>query len=153
MSQFKTKIQRRYVYHGAGYAVVLHHVPMIQVANEWVLNTNPAVIDRIIFQSIPHHAARLTGDQIRFVRDYVGLTLKSFAERFGVSHAAVKKWENGGDKPTNMSWATEKDIRLFVLSHGEADAREFRACYEELIAVPATEPLPVHIDLDRMAVA
>lgn len=153
MTEFKTRVQAKFVYHGAGYPVVLHQVPMIQVEKEWVLNVNPAVIDRILFQEIPHHPARLTGNQVRFVRDYVGLTLQAFAERFGVSHAAVKKWENTGENPTSMSWSTEKDIRLFVLSHGGVDPRDFQTCYQELITAPMVKPAPIHIDLERMAVA
>lgn len=153
MTDYKSKVQRKYVYHGAGFEVVLHDVPMISIGNEWVLNINPAIIDRLLFAEIPHHPSRLTGKQVHFVRDYAGKTLKAFAERFGVSHAAVKKWENAGDDPTNMSWSTEKDIRLFALAHGDADAQDFRACYEELIAEPKAKSKPVHIDLESMAVA
>ena len=151
--EYKTRVQQKFVYHGAGYAVVLHNVPMIQVGREWVLNVNPVLVDRLIFQEIPYQPSRLTGNQVRFVRDFTGLTLKAFAGRFGVSHAAVKKWENTGDAPTNMSWSTEKDIRLFVLAYGDADAETFRACYEDLVVEPSGKPSPVHIDMDSMAVA
>lgn len=153
MTDYKTKVQSKFTYHGAGYEVVLHHVPLIKIGGDWVVNLNLGIIDRLVFEDIPRQPSRLTGSQVRFVRDFAGMTLTAFAERFGVSHAAVKKWENAGDGPTNMAWSTEKDIRLFVLSHGDVDARDFRACYEELIAEPAAKPAPIHIDVESMAVA
>ena len=153
MPDYKTKIQNKFTYHGAGYEVVLHHVPMIKIGSEWVLNLNLRLIDRLVFEAIPRQPWRLTGDQVRFVRDYADLTLKAFADRFGVSHAAVKKWENTGDGPTNMSWSTEKDIRLFALMHDGADAIDFQACYEALITEPTAKPAAIHIDVESMAVA
>lgn len=153
MSEYKTKIQEEYTYHGAGYEVILHHVPMIKIGDEWVFNINMSIIDQLVFESIPHTPSRLTGNQLRFIRVYAGMTLKAFADRFGVSHPAVKKWENAGDAPTNMAWSTEKDIRLFVLSEGNASAGEFMQCYTDLIAEPTAKPAPIHIDVDTMAVA
>lgn len=153
MSDYKTKIQNKYTYHGAGYEVILHHVPMIKIGIEWVLNLNPSIIDRLLVEAIPRQSSRLTGNQVRFIRDYTDMTLKAFADRFGVSHAAVKKWENTGDGPTNMSWSTEKDIRLFVLTHAGADAIDFQACYEALIAEPTARPAAIHIDVESMALA
>jgi hypothetical protein len=153
MSDYKTKIQNKFTYHGAGYEVILHHVPMIKIGNEWVLNLNPRIIDRLLVEEIPRQSSRLTGNQVRFIRDFTEMTLKAFADRFGVSHAAVKKWENTGDGPTNMAWSTEKDIRLFVLAHAGADAIDFQACYEALIAEPRARPTAVHIDVESMALA
>ena len=56
MSGYKTRIQSRFAYHGAGYEIILHHVPMIKIGNEWVLNVNPGIIDRLVFEAIPSPA-------------------------------------------------------------------------------------------------
>ncbi len=153
MADYETKIRKKFVYHGAGYPVVLHHVPMIKLGREWALNINPSIIERLIFEDLPHQPSRLTGYQVRFIRAYTDMTLKAFAERFGVSHPAVKKWENAEDGPTNMSWSTEKDIRLFVLEHSKAGARDFQACYNELVTEATAPPAPIHIDVESMAIA
>ena len=153
MSEYKTRNQEKFSYYGAGYEVILHHVPMIRVGREWVLNVNPSIIDRMIFREIPHQPSRLTGNQVRFIRAYTGMTLKAFAERFGVSHPAVKKWENAADGPTNMSWSTEKDIRLFVLMQTNAKAQEFQACYTKLVHEATGTPTPIHIDVETLVAA
>lgn len=148
MSEFKSKVQSKFAYYGAGYEVIFHHVPMIKIGREWVLDVGLSVLDRLVFEALPHHPSRLTGNQVRFVRDYTELTLKAFAERFGVSHAAVKKWENAGDGPTNMAWSTEKDIRLFVLMQSEPEANEFQQCYLDLVVEPSLEPVSMHLDIE-----
>ena len=153
MSEYRSKIQDEYLYHGAGYEVVLHHVPMLEVGNEWVFNINMNIIDGLILDELPHQPWPLTGNQLRFIRDFADMTYQAFATRFGVSHPAVKKWENAGDGPTNMSWSTEKDIRLFVLMQTNTDTTAFQKCYTELIDIPDGKPEPIHIDVETMAVS
>lgn len=153
MSEYETKVQETYVYHGAGYEVNLHHVPMLKVGGEWVFNINMSIIDRMVFEDIPLYPWRLTGYQLRFIRAYVDMTFKAFADRFGVSHPAVKKWENAGDGPTNMSWSTEKDIRLFVLLKSKPSPAEFLKCYTDLITEATASPSPIHIDVEKMVIA
>ena len=153
MADLDKKVQEEFKYHGAGYPVVLHHVPMIEIGGEWAVNMNMMIIDRLIFATLPKQKFRLTGNQIRFIRAVSDMTLQAFADRFGVSHPAVKKWENAGNGPTNMSWSTEKDIRLFVLSQSKADPAEFQQCYNALIDEADGEPAPIHVDLEAMAVA
>ena len=101
---------------------------------------------------LSHQDSHLTGKQVRFIRDYADMTLQAFADRFGVSHPAVKKWENAGDDPTNMAWSTEKDIRLFVLMQSKASASDFQQCYTDLIDEPTADPTPIHIDVESMVV-
>jgi DNA-binding transcriptional regulator YiaG len=153
MAEYRTKIQDDFIYHGAGYPVTLHHVPMIEVGNEWVFNINMSIIDRLVFEELPHLESPLTGYQVRFIRDYMDMTLKAFADRFGISHPAVKKWENAGDGPTNMSWSTEKDIRLFVLLQSKPDPAVFQKNYEDLVTEAKGSPSPIHIDVEKMVIA
>ena len=85
MSEYKTKTEDEFAYHGAGYEVILHYVPMIEVGDEWFFNINLSIIDRMIFEDLPEQEFPLTGYQLRFIRDYVDMTFKAFADRFGVS--------------------------------------------------------------------
>lgn len=40
---------------------------------------------------------RLTGNQIRHIREVIGETQAQFARRFGVSQPSVYRWESKGD--------------------------------------------------------
>jgi DNA-binding transcriptional regulator YiaG len=41
---------------------------------------------------------RLTTEELHFIRSYLELSTHSFAKFFGVTHAAVLKWESGAAK-------------------------------------------------------
>ena len=150
MGDYKREIRDTFTYHGAGFAVVLRRLPMLLLGTEWVFDIKPSAIDRRIFERLPHQASRLTGYQVRFIRIYADMTLKAFAHRFGVSHPAVLKWERAGDSMTNMSWSTEKDIRLFVLSQSESSAQEFQAFYEALTTEANEAVTPLEIDIEEL---
>lgn len=69
----------------------------------------------LFFKRIPTQETRLTGAQIRFVREFLGMSLRCFASKVvHQSHMAVSKWEKFGNEPTNMDAATEVVLRLYV---------------------------------------
>ena len=68
-----------------------------------------------VLRFLIHSQDHLTGKHINFIRNKLSMTLKDFGAQFGVSHAAVKKWETYGDDPTNMGISTERDLKLFAL--------------------------------------
>lgn len=55
--------------------------------------------------------AKLTKEEIRFLRTYLGLSGVELAERMGVSPSTVSRWENGS-KP--MGLTSERLLRLLV---------------------------------------
>ena len=109
------RIQKRFVYEGFGFPVLLLNAPMVKVRGVWTPDLNYNELAQGILETMAVHPARLSGSEIRFVRLYFEKTLKKFAERFGVTHPAVKKWEQTKLKPAKMGWSTEKDVRLFIL--------------------------------------
>lgn len=119
---------------GFGFPVRLRDVPMVHIRGVWTPNVDHNVLAHEVLRALCLKPARLTGNEVRFIRLHHGLTLAQFAERFGVSHPAVIKWERAGDKSTNMQWSTEKDLRLwlFLELEGKRNAREFVAVYRSL---------------------
>jgi len=92
--------------------------------------------------------ARLTGDEIRFIRISLSMTLVEFALRFAVSHPAVMKWQRAGRTATAMAWATEKDVRLEVLRRVRVRPTAFVDAYRELaISKPRQRRAPIVLDL------
>jgi transcriptional regulator with XRE-family HTH domain len=75
------------------------------------------------------------------------MTLQQFAHRFGVTHPAVIQWEQAARRPTRMTWAVEKDIRLQILkSHLAVPAARFAAAYQALSEVRAAKAVRVSIE-------
>jgi hypothetical protein len=83
------------------------------------------MIDNIIYEALTNKSARFTGNELRFVRLHSKLTLKAFGEKFDVSHAGVKNWEDAGDNLTRMKWACEIAIRIFMMNEIQTKPMKF----------------------------
>lgn len=126
------EVRKEHRYEGLGFPVIIKDAAMVKIRGQWVLDIDFNHLEEILFRLMSDKPVRLSGNEIRFIRHHARMTLEQFSERFGVKHQAVMKWEKFGSQSTNMNWATEKDIRLFVLAHSGASAREFKATYTEL---------------------
>ena len=125
------RLQKEYVDHGFGFPIRLRNVPMVKVRGTWTPDLNYEELADAVLKALCFKPVRLVGDEIRFIRLKAEMTLQGFAERFGVTHPSVIKWEKQADEPTKMSWSTEKDIRLFGLLLTE-DENQFLQLYGTL---------------------
>ncbi|MBI4600576.1 MAG: hypothetical protein HY721_01310 [Planctomycetes bacterium] len=146
------KVQDQFPYEGFGFRLVLLHVPMVHVRGHWTPEVDFNALSRRVLEALAEKPSRLTGAEVRFIRQSMRMTLEGFARRFGVTHPAVLKWEGTRDEPTAMSWAIEKDIRLEVLRSLEGTKpADFVAAYGELSTAPAARPARLRLDLKRPA--
>lgn len=146
----KKKIQKIYQDYGFGFPVTLLNVPLMQVRGEWVPSVNQKELQSLVIQALVVKPARLTGNEVRFIRQFSQMTLEQFAERFDVTHPAVLKWEKTKNSTTGMAWTTEKDIRLFALNALNPRAQQFMAAYDRLVEVAEEKVSPIKIDLEKM---
>ena len=139
------KIQKKYVDEGLGFPVHLIDVPMVKIQNEWTLDIDYNRFEIAVLLALVHKEGRLMGNELRFIRQHFKLTLEKFGTRFAVSHPAVKKWEAKGNHSTEMMWATEKDIRLFILDQLHQKATIILKVYKklEIEAPPSSTPIKV----------
>ena len=133
------EIRKEYRYKGLGFPVIIRDAAMVKIRGRWVLDIGLNRLGDILFKMMSDKPVRLSGDEIRFIRHHARMTLEKFAERFGVRHTAVMKWEKSGPDSTNMNWATEKDIRLFVLSEAGVPSKEFKQTYAGLRDTPTSQ--------------
>lgn len=146
-----TKIEKRFVYDGFGFDVVIRNVPMVKVRGTWTPKLDYNKLARDVVLALAHKPARLTGAEIRFIRLHFEMTLESFGKRFAVSHPAVMKWEATDDRAPALKWPVEKDIRLFVLDQLRVKASDFKTAYERLCAEAKASTKPVEMDLAAAA--
>ena len=147
----ETKIQKEYIDNGFGFAVRLRNVPMIKVRGVWTPNIDYNLLTRTVLYALAYKPSRLTGNEIRFIRNHFEMTLQSFSKRFCVTHVAVLKWEKSKDHPTLMNWTTEKDIRLFILSKLSKSSSELAKLYLVLEELPKEKATTVNVDLQDAA--
>lgn len=128
----REKIKKTFIDRGFGFAVKLLNVPMIEIRGIWTPNIDYNLLAEGVLRALCEREGRLTGNEVRFIRLHYEMTLQEFAKRFSVSHAAVIKWEKMKNRPTAMNWASEKDLRLFLLSKLSKKARDLTNLYQKL---------------------
>ncbi len=142
------------VIHGLGFPVEVIGVRKRTIRGEEVLDIPWNALAGRAFAALPSRPHRLTGSQVRFVRQHLGKTLEEFGKLFGKTHVAVLKWESSGDSATKMDWPTEKDIRLHAQAEACTRATDFRKLYKSLQSIPCEEPALLRIDCrDGLAAA
>ena len=145
----QTRIQKEFVDLGFGFPVRLRQVPMIRVRGVWTPQVNYEQLAQATLKALCFKPARLTGNEVRFIRLQLRLTLEEFATRFGVTHPSVIKWEKQGDEPTKMQWCTEKDIRLSLLLHTDGE-EQFVDLYKKLESVQSARKWTSSIDVNTL---
>ncbi len=145
------EIRKEYRYEGFGFPVIIKDVAMVKIRGQWVLDIDLNCLEENLFTMMPKKPVRLSGNEIRFIRHHARMTLEKFAERFGVRHTAVMKWEKSGPESTNMNWATERDIRLFVLLENDVPGREFKQTYTDLRDAPSSQRRLHRLDFKELA--
>lgn len=135
------------VYNGFGFPITLIDAPIRKILGEEVLDIDMnklqiAVLKMLIFKITP-----LTGEQLRFIRKFFGMSTTEFAKKFGVTHPTILKWEKNQNA---INPATDFYIRLCVLQHiQEGDLK--RLCKEitaELLAAHKTDKESI-IEIDQ----
>lgn len=126
------KIQKTFIYEGFGFPIQLIDVPMLKTRGEWTPDINYNLLQEAIVRALAVKPFCLTGNEIKFIRKYFKLTLKAFANEFGVTHPAVMDWEKTGDNQVKINPATEKCIRLFISDTLVARDKLFREIYHQI---------------------
>jgi DNA-binding XRE family transcriptional regulator len=151
----KQKIEKRFVYEGLGFPIVLKNVPMIEIRGVWTLNIDLNLLQKITLLALAHHPSDLTGNQIRFIRHWLNLTQFEFGKLFGVTHPAVVKWEKTEDKSSKMNLTTQRDLRLWLLDQLLTKDDDFRRAFKIVHMTAyshAATPLEFDVPTDLVAI-
>ena len=151
----KTKVETRFEYGGLGFPVILQNVPMIEVRGIWTPNIDYNLLQKVVLCALANSPSALTGNHIRFIRSWFGLTQAEFGNLFGVTHTAIVKWEKSKDHSAKIMLSTEREIRLHILDQLLKRAEDFRTAYRiihELHFQGVSEPVEVNSLKDLVAI-
>jgi DNA-binding transcriptional regulator YiaG len=115
-------------YEGFGFPIELIDVPMKQMMGEWVININLNALQLEVLKLIIHQPTPLQASELRFIRKYFEMTTTAFGKVFGVSHAAVLKWESG----LLPAPAMDVYLRMYVMDRLNAKNADFGKLFHEV---------------------
>lgn len=141
-----------FVYEGFGFPVLLENVPMRKRLGEWTFDIDLELLEKAILLTLIEKQTPLSGNQIRFIRNFLNMSSYEFADILGVTHAAVLHWEKGDKK---MNTGNQIVLRLYVLNRLKVTDKEFRKVYQMLnpksISKSHVEKSPLEIDIEKIA--
>lgn len=128
----KHRIQKEFEYKGFGFPIILMNVPMIEVMGVWTPHINYNKLQKILLLALAHKSIPFTGNELRYIRKYFELSMEAFGKMFGITHAAVSKWESRGNQLVNTDINTERCLRLFIMDNLDVKDEDFRRIYKEV---------------------
>jgi len=147
------RIERKRTDHSIGFPVVIRHAPKVvyEERDMEALDVAPGELTERVVRKLAAVPFPWTGNQVRAVRLWFDDPLRDLADRLGVSHVAVKNWQDAADAPTNMAKGTEYMLRMDaarkLLENEVIDEREFVELSARAAAFdPDREPEPLEID-------
>lgn len=138
-----------FTYEDLGFPIVLINCPMKKIFREWMLDINIAQLQINVLHSLVHKRSPLSKAELRFIRKYFEMTTTEFGKVFGVTHAAVLKWESG---QTQLNPATEIYIRLFVLDCLSSKNEDFGKLYHEISIADLVKKRRDKIDFEPLKI-
>lgn len=124
---------KNYVYEGLGFPIELNNVEMIYIENDWHPTIDVQKISDNVVKKLAIQEARLTGNQVKFIRAYFSMPLREFGEKVvHESHMAVKKWEQKGDDCTNMNANTEHELRLYIIEELHSRSHDSKSKFYDI---------------------
>lgn len=117
-----------FIYTGLGFPIELIDVPLRKILGEWVLDINLNILQLEVLKMLIHKPTPLQAGELRFIRKYFEMTTTSFGEVFGVSHAAVIKWESGQLPAPPM----DVYIRMYTMDRLNAKNADFGKLFHEV---------------------
>lgn len=151
-----TRAPRNYRYVESGLSnVLLQGVDVVdcpKCGSSEVIIPRMAKIHRAIAQALANSPARLTGEQLRFLRKHLGLSGDELGRYLHTDRTKISKWENEGDR---IGPATDRLIRLLVASLDSEMRPGVSAVAAHLpqISDKPGDLLELHVDVATLATA
>lgn len=117
-----------FIYRDLGFPIQLIDVPMRKIMGEWFLDINLNILQLEVLKILIYKLTPLQAGELRFIRKYFEMTTTGFGKVFGVSHAAVIKWENGQLPAPPM----DVYIRMYVMDRLNAKNADFGKLFHEV---------------------
>lgn len=127
----KAKIAKKFEYEGFGFPIMLLNVPLVNIRGIDVPDIDYNLLQKAVLLYLCQKETPLSGNEVRFIRQYLEMTYTQFAKTFGVTHAVVIHWEAAKHNRAKITPSLEICIRLHILDSLKADNRIFRKTFRE----------------------
>jgi DNA-binding transcriptional regulator YiaG len=126
------KTVKNYIYNGLGFPIILDKVIFKKITGEWLPQIDVEAVSDLVLRALPSKPSKLTGDEIKFIRTFLGKSKSAFAEIFKLSHTAIAKWEKSEQNFAPISSSQEIVLRLYVKDLLNVSNKDFYNTYKKI---------------------
>lgn len=115
---------KNYEWNGYGFPVIFAELPAVKLRGELIPDVDWQEIAKPLIQFIcVEQEWPFSGNQVKFIRHHLNMSLREFAKFMGVTHQSVMRWEKASKASTRMGAATEIMLRIKALKSLHSDSK------------------------------
>ncbi|MGE0632252.1 MAG: helix-turn-helix domain-containing protein [Pseudobdellovibrionaceae bacterium] len=124
---------KNYEWHGFGFPVIFEELPAVKIRGELVPDVDWKQIGEVVVAFIcSQQKVPLSGDQVKFIRNSLNMSLRNFAKFVGVTHQSLMRWEKRGDQPAQIEAHIEIVLRLKVLRELKVEVEVISEAFDQV---------------------
>ncbi|MBY0554925.1 helix-turn-helix transcriptional regulator [bacterium] len=107
---------KNYTWNGFGFPVIFEELPAVKLRGELVPDIDfTKMAPEIIKFICADQDIQLSGNQVKFFRHSLNLSMRDFAKLVGVTHVSLNRWEKQKNHPAKIDAHTEIVLRIIML--------------------------------------
>ena len=116
---------KNHLWNGFGFPVIFEEVPAIKLRGELIPDLDfEKVAPEIIKLICSEQELPLSGNQVKFFRHSLGLSMREFAKIIGVTHQSLMRWEDRKNHPAKLDASTEIVLRILMIKKFDGNQKE-----------------------------
>lgn len=124
---------KNYQWNGFGFPVIFSELPAIELRGEIVPDVDFNQFAKPLIQIIcTKQEFPLSGNQVKFIRNHLEMSLRDFAKFMNVTHQSVMRWEGKKKLAARIDVNTEFVMRIKVLKALHSNAASIKAAVERV---------------------
>jgi DNA-binding transcriptional regulator YiaG len=106
---------------GFGFPILILKPKYLETQGGKVLDVDYTKLEILAFKALIYKSGRYTGAEIKFIRNHMEYTQKTFADLLPVNRSSVTNWESKNLKQTGMDITTELIIKIEMVKFLKLD--------------------------------
>lgn len=137
---------KNYQWNGFGFPVVFSELPAVKIRGEVIPDVDLSKFAKpIILIICTKQLVPLSGNQVKFIRNYLNMSLREFAKFMDVTHQSVMRWEKKAKSAAQIGVNTEIVLRLKILKQLNSDAQSIEEVVDKVQHTEDLKPTPNYV--------
>jgi transcriptional regulator with XRE-family HTH domain len=132
---------KNYQWNGYGFPVIFSELPAVRLRGELVPDVDFNLLAKPLIKIIcAKQPIPFSGNQVKFIRHHLGMSMREFAQFMDVTHQSVMRWEKKAKSAARIDINTEIVMRLRILKTLKSDAQSIEEVVEKVNDVEKLKP-------------